>query len=464
MPYQGEFANKASHFDIVKDPEVAQFLEDCGYLKPPSEEEGKVIGAFFEVPPKVDNVELPQQIIAIDGSDYPSSIYEKLPSTEIGYVKVSSVLIDMAKFGSLRVGRFVDPFRVAELQNDNNALKFLLPSSNICWKGKTSVRDSFRAVVDDHLYSAKTRFKPDEPKTSLRTTLFHLASRRPGDMGTGDTQILKLHKCPSCGSGPIEVRDIPETQNCPNCNAEVYPSDCLRLWEEVNEFQSNTPVMSRFMQVIEHLLPMHYIRYLVENSLVSLGSLAFFVDRPLAIFGTAAWLHRSIMLYLAEVNERLRKIHQPQLLIIGLQKSGQVVDHVSLIERFVQPNQIFAIDDGYRYRYIAPGRDRSQKGFGDETYYGQDFIYKTDSGRSFVFALPYTFASKDSGNFVQVKTEIHRYSNLPRVIALINHFECDLYENALIPIALAHKHTAISLVPGGRVLDILTREALQKKS
>lgn len=464
MPYQGEFADKASHYDIVKDPEVLQFLEDCNYLTSPSEEQGKAIGDCFEVPPRVDASELPQQVIAIDGSDYPAEINERLPSTEIGYVKVGSVLIDMTKFGSLRVGRYVDPFRVAELQKDNNALKFLLPSANICWKGKTSVRDSFRAVVDNHLYSAKTRFDADEPKTSLRTTLFHLASRRPDGMGTGDPQCLKLHKCPNCNFGPIEVKDIPETQNCPKCNAEVYPSDCLRLWEEVNEFQSNRAAMSRFMQVVEHLLPIHYVRYLVNNSLVSLGSIAFFVDRPLAIFGTAAWLHRSIMCYLVEVNERLRKIHQTPVLIIGLQKTGQVVDHVGLIERFVQPNRIFAIDDDYRYRYIVSGRVPSQNGFGYETYYGQDFIYKTDSGRSFVFALPYPFASKDSGNFVQVKTEINRYSDLPRAIALINHFEYDLYENALIPIALAHKHTAISLIPGGRVLDILTREILTQKN
>lgn len=47
--------------------------------------------------------------------------------------------------------------------------------------------------------------------------------------------------------------------------------------------------MSRFMQVIEHLLPMHYVRYLVENLLVSLGSIAFFVDRPLAIYKESYW-------------------------------------------------------------------------------------------------------------------------------------------------------------------------------
>lgn len=415
------------------------------------------------MPPR-DKAELPQQVIAIDGSIYPSTINEQLPSTEIGYVKIGSVLIDMTKFGGLRVGRYVDPFKVAAIENNNQSLKFFLPSANICWKGKKSVRDSFRAVVDDALYSEKTRFNPANPKTSLRTTLFHLASQRSGEMRTGDPERLKIHKCPHCGESNIEVEDIPRQQNCPKCNAEIYPTDCLRLWEEVNESQSNKSAMMRFMQIVEHLLPIHYIRHIAENSLVSLGENVFFVDRPLAIFGTAAWLHATILQYLAEINKRLEKITQPPVLIIGLQKTGQVVDHVGLIERFIEPNRIFAINDTYRYDYIVPGREEAKNGFGYETYYGQDFIYKTPNNRTFVFALPYPFSSKKT-NFILEKTKLKHYDGtLSRALALINNFECDLYENALIPIALANRHTAISLVPGGRVLDILTRESLEKRS
>jgi hypothetical protein len=33
-------------------------------------------------------------------------------------------------------------------------------------------------------------------------------------------------------------------------------------------------------------------------------------------------------------------------------------------------------------------------------------------------------------------------------------------ENASVPIVLAHRYTAISLVPGGKVLDILSRQRL----
>lgn len=174
----------------------------------------------------------------------------------------------MSEFNSLRVkgGRFVDPFKVAALEERNWPIAFPLPSANIRVKGTDSVRDSFRLMVDEGLSGPSTRFSPTDASTSLRTTLFDLASMRPGDLGTEDAKTIRIHRCPTCGKGPVEVADHPEPQVCPKCNARIYPSDSLRLWEEIDEYQSNYTAMTRFMSVIEHLLPIHYIRYLSGNS------------------------------------------------------------------------------------------------------------------------------------------------------------------------------------------------------
>lgn len=475
MQYEGEFADKASHFDIVKNPEVEAFLnEQCEFIKPPSESEGKAIAAQFIVPPSLDESLLPQRVIATDGSLLETSWDDQLPSTKIGYVKVGSILINLEDFQGLRVrgGRMVDPFKVAALERNKDALTFPLPSANVRFMGKSNVRDGFRAAVDAHLASQKTWLVPSNPKTSLRSTLFKLASMRQGQyagqpIGTGDPSKLRIHKCPDCGQGPIEVRDIPNQQHCSRCGSEVYPADCLRLWEEVSDYQSNLPVFRRFMLIVEHLLMAHYIRfaYELEGALQSLGELAFFVDGQLAIHGTAAWLHGSLMSYLHDINARLAAQGLERLLIVGLQKSGAVVDHVRLIDRFIPNNRLYAIDDEYRYTYIRTGKDPSGNTFGYETYYGQDFIYKTPSGRVFVFALPYPFGSKHPAGieFKTAKAEVSRYSELGRALTLIHHFESDLYENALIPVALAHRYTAISLEPGGRVLNLLTNKALEQK-
>lgn len=168
------------------------------------------------------------------------------------------------------------------------------------------------------------------------------------------------------------------------------------------------------------------------------------------------------MIYLHEVNQKLAKHHQPPLLIIGLQKTGQIVDYMSLIDRFLPADRLFAIDDEYRYKYILANREPSNGGFGFETYYGQDFIFKTRQGRTFVFALPYPYPSKEEpgSNFVREKVEWSRYPTLPTAIQLLEDLQTELYRDAVIPIALAHRYTAISLQPGGRVLDLLTHRAL----
>ncbi len=462
MPYEDQVASKAAHSEIIRNPDIKAFLDECDYLTPPSDEECQAVADRFVAPPHVDDARLPSFVIATDGSTYESSIDDRLPSTKIGYIKIGAVLIDLEEYGDLRVGSFVDPFRVAALQNNNSALTFSIPSANIRWHGKATVRDSFRAWVDQQFSAIATRFRPDDPSTSLRATLFHLASRRPGEMNTGDPHRLKIHRCPGCSHGPFEVSDTLDQQHCPHCGIEVYPTDCLRLWEEVAEYQSNQAVMSRLMLVLEHLIPFHYIRYFYETAHLLLSGIAFFVDGPLAIFGTAAWLHRSFMIYLDEINQRLARRNCEPLMIIGLQKTGQIVDHVNLIERFVPNNRLFSIDDEYRYQYILAGREAAHNGFGYETYYGQDFIYKTPTGRNFVFGLPYPYKSKDEPgvDFISEKTRLEVYPQLPQAIHLINALESDLYRNAVVPIALAHKYTAISLQPGGKVLDLLTRKAL----
>ena len=461
MPYEGEYANKAAHSDFLRNPDIKDFLEGCQYLTPPSDKEADAMAAKFTEPPTED-VKLPSFVVAVDGSNYESSLDDKLPSTKVGYVQIGALLINLGEFGSLRVGNFVDPFKVAELQDENSALTFSMPSANIKWGGKTNVRDSFRAAVDQQFSGPRTRFNEDDPRTSLRSTLFHLASLRPGELGTGNPNRLKIHRCPDCGNGPIEVEDLPEQQKCTFCGADVYPTDCLRIWEEVNDYQSNQVAISRLMLALEQLIPLHYMRYFYKKAPLLLSEMAFFIDGPLAIFGNPAWMHRSIMIFLQEINRKLEKYGQPPLTVIGLQKTGQVVDHVTLIDRFIPKNRILAINDEYRYQYILSGRDPSGQGFGFETYYGQDFIYKTVSGRTFVFALPYPYASKDSPgiDFIKEKIKFENYPQLTKALKLITYLESDLYENAIVPIALAHRFTAISFRPGGRVLDLLTRGAL----
>ena len=85
----------------------------------------------------------------------------------------------------------------------------------------------------------------------------------------------------------------------------------------------------------------------------------------------------------------------------------------------------------------------------------------------FNFALPYPFEGKGGfggrTGFSRAKAEISHYGSLiERACDLIRHFELDLYDNAIVPVALAHRHASISLVPGGKVLDLMAKAGLGK--
>ena len=108
-------------------------------------------------------------------------------------------------------------------------------------------------------------------------------------------------------------------------------------------------------------------------------------------------------------------------------------------------------------------RDPAGHTFGYETYYGQDFIYKTPSGKTFDFLIPYPFASKDITHldFKKKRPRLKIMKTYRAQLKLIDNLESDLYKNAIVPIALAHRFTAISFEPGGRVLDVFARQALK---
>ena len=354
----------------------------------------------------------------------------------------------------------IDPFRVARLKESNNVLTVALPSSNLRRKGEKSPRSTFRRELENFFHSAKTRFDTEDETTSLAATYASLASLRKDHQGPAGT--VPVHKCPNpdCGHRDHYV-PVDKPYACPVCNEQIFMTDSLRLWEEVDDFKSSIEPSSRFMTYLEHLLPIHYLRFLLLRSPSILARTAFFVDNPLAIFGNAAWLHACIMRFLHQMRQNLASRGDGPPLIIGLQKTGQLVDFGHLIDRTLIPGTCFAVTDAFRQQYI--GSAQSKNGFGSESYYGQDFYLKTRSGKLFVISLPYPFVTKrlTGFSFDEEKSRRGNYSDLERACALIEEVETDLWQNALAPIALAHRYTAISLVPSGRILDILGKSLMK---
>jgi hypothetical protein len=451
MPYNRETAGKGGHSDFVKNPDVQSFLSACEYMKPPSDEEARAIASQFVQAPTSNPPILPNFVVASDASKSDTPINDKLPSTQIGFIKVSHVLVAMDKYAELinPETRFVDPFKAAALHRNAQPVTYVLPGSNIKYRGATTVKNGFRQAVYDQ-FTANRR--EGSNRLVLTETLLLI-----------NNGILNIEKCPNCSSQEnFSFTSQQSIKTCASCRVNVYATDWLRLHEGISDFGDNTSAMTRMMNAVEHLLLGAFILELLNNSPAALSSIAFVIDGPLALFGEPAKLHQRLMSIIHEANLKLTNLGYQPTLIMGLQKTGSVMDHAKLLEKFLPNGVIKVIDDAYRQNYIT-GSDIVSANFGHETYYGQDFLFKTEKGRIFNFALPYPFADKgaSNGDFATRKIDIANYGSLiQRACDLIRHFELDLYDNAIVPVALAHRHASISLVPGGKVLDLITRAGL----
>lgn len=460
MPYQNELADKTSHIDIIQNPDVSEFLSKCHKIDY-KEESLQSIGDFFSTP--VDNnFHKPANVISIDGSYYEASVRKDFPSKKVGFIKVGVVLLKHASLTAIQgTSNFVDPFEVANFKKNNDAYTFVLPSTNIIYDNCEDVQESFRKALDEQF--DKLRDVADNPNSSLRKTLFKIASYLDG---CNDSQI-RLSKCPCCDTENDIIINIDDMEpKCPVCGKRLYFTDILRVWEIVQDGVSNQGALSRTMNVIERLLAIHYIRTIVENQPESFSStlenICFFIDGPLAIFGEPAKFHSCVMKYLDELNQTMRKQNKTDILMIGIQKTGLINDFFNLIKDKIKIGDVFCLTDDFRNKYVNYNkRPAANVTFGNETYFGQDFLYKNKKGNVFVFNVPYPFAEKSKEiNFKTEKSRIENYKNIKVYTDLLDDFDCDLYENALVPTVLAHKYTAISLAPGSKVLDLLSKNKI----
>lgn len=460
-PYTDQGASKLGHDDLLRNPEIIEFMGQCEEVPRPSPEQ---IKATLETQPQLSDFtgELPKLIIAIDGSTYESSLDPQFPSRRLGYVKISMVILDTDDYGKLRerTTRAVNPMEVARLQENTEAIGMALPGAYVLLKGASSVSEGFRQQLMAYYRSKNTQLGG----TTLYDTLFEVARRMNPPRVDGNDMVFHICPNPECEERrnvTIRVSHLEGEATCSHCNQTAYATDILRVHEDFLESGGNTSSLGRIMMITEHLLAMHYLLHLRRHSKAVLGETCVIVDGPLAVFGNPAPLHLGIMRLLHEINEGQKIDGHKVPIVMGLSKTGGLADHANLIQHLLPDGTVFAISDDYRYNYINVAKQGRTANFGAETYYGQDFLVKTEAGRVFPLCLAYPLPSKNTA-FQQEKVQFDRYETMGRALKVITTFESDLYQNSMIPVILAHRHASISLTPGGKVLDILAKQHLDR--
>lgn len=448
MPYKNklgglEKARSIGHVPIVENAQIQERLRSYRLFSPQAD---------FKVPsellaPGADEVRPEPAIrwvMSFDGSPQEVAVREQYPSTRVGYLQIAGVLVNLDAMLAEQKAHLVDPAAIQAATNES-LQSMVLPGSNVCRQDMPTVRDSWRAEIFEVFRDYKIE------QISLLDIFMLLVSH--SDRAMPDNSV-KLERCSSESCSARDITVAATGSDCPTCKQRLFPTDALRVHEEVSEEHSNLTALGRLMTILEQVTMIAFLSFLYQRKAAVLGTVGFIVDGPLAIFGPSAWMHTAILHYIQWLHKELTKQNLAWPVIIGIEKTGQFADHANAIRDAIPTRALMCLPDSYIYGHILTYKASASSAFGRDTYYGQKFFYKTAREQLLTITIP-----KPPG-FPRDAEKPSHYPQLPRTLALLDKIGTNLYDDALIPIALAHSFASIPLRTGSKVLKLLSQELL----
>jgi len=448
MPYDGEFAGYRALQRIAQTERVKNLIGKARVYRPPSSPRPSPPSA---PPPPA---KLPDFVVAIDGSNAEVPVENGYPGAHVGYCTVASVLLDLALMAHLDEQRPADPREFRRVE-ESATIDAALPGSNVVLRTHTSARDSFREALYEILHDEVPDTQDRQP---ILATYEALLAMKPQSR-VGQTCPYEHDGCTEHIEVPVGVTTCP----CPKKRA-IYSTDALRIHEGFRDLGSNLESIGEVMQVWERILLVHLLRCFERRGWFDrIGRLAFFVDGPLAVFGHPAWVSTAITKELMRLNALVRLSTGSDLLIIGVEKTGEFVAHFDHIDQTEIPGQEFFPRRSYKLltdTYIKERikQSRSDKRFGLDTYFGRKLFYKAASGARIVATIPFLTDEQDTLD----SEDSSLYPQFPTICALLDKLISARYPNSLAPLISANAQAAIPLNIGAKVLEQLAKALMAK--
>lgn len=389
--------------------------------------------------------------LAIDGSYVVERIRDGLPSVLYGFAQTAAAFVDLAVMETQKAERFVDPYEIERAVN--TALITLdLPVAGAYTREGVDIATSWRESID-HLFRIK-KIEVNRLDESLLDLLF-LLHGRPG----AAARVVKVN-CPTTDCNK-DIEVSVDGRECDACGVWLFPTDVLRIHEEVGEEGANQSALGRLMSVVELLVLVGLATLLWEQSRHDLlPTTLFIVDGPLAMYGPPAKLRGRALDYFQRMYSDTPGLAPS---ICGLEKSGAMVDFARQLARHgvLDPGQLMVCDDEVLGRVTNASNARA---YGKETYWGRKFIYRALDGRVVVpTVMPASGDPYDSNGGMPDPMD---YPTLPAILDVIDRTGSSMYVDGIIPVAAAHGKAAFPIGVGTDVLRLVAtqRLGLQKSS
>jgi hypothetical protein len=384
--------------------------------------------------------------IAIDGSRTIARVRDGLPSVVYGYAQAAAAYVDLGILESQRAERFIDP--VAMERAVNTALVSLdLPVAGAYTREGIGIATSWREALDRLFRSKRVEVN------RLDQTLLDLLMLLHGEPGNpADTVPVN---CPYDACERQDVAVPSSATDCPGCGGRLFPTDVLRIHEEVIEEGTNESPLSRLMSVVELLVLVGLTTLLWEQSRSeALPATLFIVDGPLAMYGPPAKLRGRAEAYFQRMTEATPGDGP---FVCGLEKSGTMVDYARQLARHevLKPGELLVCD--HEVIEVVTNTDQPKR-YGKETYWGRKFIYRALDGRAVVpTVMPKSGHAYDAHGG---SPGPDGYPTLAAILDVIDRTGSSMYRDGVIPVAVAHGKAAFPIGVGTDVLRLVAQRIL----
>lgn len=433
-----ERASKIAHSQIVNDPGVIEFVNNCELPAQPANDAVRTY--VHDMPPATGRL---QAVIAIDGGMTETFVQSRFPSASVAFTMLGPLLLRLDDLSDLDSMPFIGPDDMAKLRSIHR-YSFAFPTRLIRYAGTQTFAEGFNRRVFEFLTQG------DAHLLGALEWLIHRGWRKPSER---EPWVIPRCPNPACDRGDITFAPGgPPVQACPDCGRPIYLSDSLRLYERIDEEYGASGVLGYLLTGLEQIVLVHLIKSVVEMKPSLLRDVLFIKDGPLAFFGVTAPLYkpmRELMIHLAEAGGS----DGPLINLIGVQKSGPFVDHAGAVADQLNPYEVLVPDNDYIYRYVVPG-DPAVQTFGGNTYYGSTVVFKGGADDLYVGSLP-----TGAHNPAPSLSDLYNAGDVLRTTCRL---KCSMYDNALMPIALANRLVSLADVPSSEILNKFARDTLRR--
>ena len=393
----------------------------------------------------------PDLVLAIDGSLQPVPVENGFPGAEVAYFSFATVLLDMGLVGRLDAERPINPaeFRTARSVTPQVTV---LPGKNFRHQEDITPSACFRRQI----YQSFANAGLDPSEETLLGTFEALLEHR-------SAQSLPGCPYPDCShvDGTITVRRGQGTCACDR-SLPIYATDWLRIQEGFLDYGNNGAAFAEYMQVVERVWLINFLRALERRDLLGvLKKTAFVMDGPLAVFGHPAWLKDAIQKELQRLNQVAIERNGQDIALLGIEKGGAFAEHLLMLDQKangtsnkIAPGTLYLIDDSYiKENIIMSASDRP---YGDQTYFGRKFFYKSKNGALVVGSTPYLREGDDDLG----RAEERQHPRLADLVKLLDALISSRYPNATVPLVEAHAQAAIARGLNAQIIERLTKASV----